>query len=919
MASAVIGALRVALGLDSAEFRAGALRAQNAANGLANRIGRSFNALGNSGRALGGVLSSLSGPLALLTGAGGAAGLIAIADEAKSMTAQLKLATAASGSFAMAQQDVARIAVDTRSGLAETTNLYGSFTRTSQELERSQVEAAQATETFTKALKIGGAGTQQVQSATLQMSQALSDTSVQWEELGQILEASPRLAKVFTDSLGVTRQELKQMAESGKLSGEMLFNALNDRAITAKIDAEFQQLPVTFGEAMTLVHNAALATFGAFDDGGQFSTALANFIGRGAEGFASLAEAASAEGIHIRSTFEGLSDVFSPLLSGAQGAFAGVRQEADYTRTSIINILQAFDDLKNLYVDAENIGRRVENSLKGALNRAQRRAGAGPGSDVAMSPILARSDTAGTFARGQRRSAAQLRLDQSVRRKEAEGWIIPRNADGSVNEAGIRRRERVAAPARKPKADPDVAKYQGEIADLEKLKARASGNELKTIQSQIDKRKKIVANLQQGVSVEAARAAAGGGGGGRSADAEQKKREREAKQAAEKADRDLRRYEAAEASERDAELRARADLTVEARDRLAIEKQLRDNETAARLRAIETDKDLTDAQKARLSSLVKSTAALEEEAAQRRAQQDQQRQDLERVTAANDNQIDILSAQASLVRTTKDRAALELKILDLQFQQQRAIQEAVLASQTATAQEKAIAQARLATLDQLQALGRAQVERENQSPLARYLDTIPKTRAEMDEAMEDLSVKGLDGLIDGIATATTDFKSLGDTVTSVVNGMLADFARMALRKGLMNVLGKFMDGGSGASSAVTAAFGIGGAGSAGSAMGTPYIPSLSGARAKGGPVIGGRNYLVGELGPEVFTAPHTGRIIANDALGFERQKAVVQLVVGEGQMFEPRVAGISGDVSVETVAASNRTGALRGRQQLGGR
>lgn len=920
MASAVIGALRVALGLDSAEFRAGALRAQNAANGLANRIGRSFNALGNSGRALGGVLSSLSGPLALLTGAGGAAGLIAIADEAKSMTAQLKLATAASGSFAMAQQDVARIAVDTRSGLAETTSLYGSFTRTSQELERSQVEAAQATETFTKALKIGGAGTQQVQSATLQMSQALSDTSVQWEELGQILEASPRLAKVFTDSLGVTRQELKQMAESGKLSGEMLFNALNDRAITAKIDAEFQQLPVTFGEAMTLVHNAALATFGAFDDGGQFSTALANFIGRGAEGFASLAEAASAEGIHIRSTFEGLSDVFSPLLSGAQGAFAGVRQEADYTRTSIINILQAFDDLKNLYVDAENIGRRVENSLKGALNRAQRRAGAGPGSDVAMSPILARSDTAGTFARGQRRSAAQLRLDQSVRRKEAEGWIIPRNADGSVNEAGIRRRERIAAPARKPKADPDVAKYQSEIADLEKLKARASGNELKTIQSQIDKRKKIVANLQQGVSVEAARAAAGGGGGGgRSADAEQKKREREAKQAAEKAKRDLRRYEAAEASERDGELRARADLTVEARDRLAIEKQLRDNETAARLRAIETDEDLTEAQKARLSSLVKSTAALEEEAAQRRAQQDQQRQDLERVTAANDNQIDILSAQASLVRTTKDRAALELKILDLQFQQQRAIQEAVLASQTATAQEKAIAQARLATLDQLQALGRAQVERENQSPLARYLDTIPKTRAEMDEAMEDLSVKGLDGLIDGIATATTDFKSLGDTVTSVVNGMLADFARMALRKGLMNVLGKFMDGGSGASSAVTAAFGIGGAGSAGSAMGTPYIPSLSGARAKGGPVIGGRNYLVGELGPEVFTAPHTGTIIANDALGFERQKAVVQLVVGEGQMFEPRVAGISGDVSVETVAASNRTGALRGRQQLGGR
>jgi hypothetical protein len=42
---------------------------------------------------------------------------------------------------------------------------------------------------------------------------------------------------------------------------------------------------------------------------------------------------------------------------------------------------------------------------------------------------------------------------------------------------------------------------------------------------------------------------------------------------------------------------------------------------------------------------------------------------------------------------------------------------------------------------------------------------------------------------------------------------------------------------------------------------------IAGARALGGPVAAGRNYIVGERGPEIFTAPRNGRIIANDQIG----------------------------------------------------
>src|SRR3546814_3874914 len=89
-------------------------------------------------------------------------------DLAKNLTAQLKLATAQSGNFGQAQADVKRIADATRNGLAETTDLYATFMRNGRELGITQDQAAKATETFAKTLKISGAGAAEASSATTQ-------------------------------------------------------------------------------------------------------------------------------------------------------------------------------------------------------------------------------------------------------------------------------------------------------------------------------------------------------------------------------------------------------------------------------------------------------------------------------------------------------------------------------------------------------------------------------------------------------------------------------------------------------------------------------------------------------------------------------------------------------------------------------
>lgn len=229
-----------------------------------------------------------------------------IADQAKNLDAQLRLATSGFGTFAQAGEDVRRIAADTRSGLSETASLYGNFARATKELGGSQAEAARATETFAKTLKISGADANQAASATLQFGQALASGALRGDELNSILEASPRLARLLTESMGVSIGAIKQLGEEGKLTSDVLFRALTDTKFTDGIDSEFRQLPVTFDEAMTSVYNAAVVTLGAFDRGGQFSTAIANFVTDGANGFADLESAAESFGRALSSELAGV-------------------------------------------------------------------------------------------------------------------------------------------------------------------------------------------------------------------------------------------------------------------------------------------------------------------------------------------------------------------------------------------------------------------------------------------------------------------------------------------------------------------------------------------------------------------------------------------------------------------------------------
>jgi len=166
------------------------------------------------------------------------------------------------------------------------------------------------------------------------------------------------------------------------------------------------------------------------------------------------------------------------------------------------------------------------------------------------------------------------------------------------------------------------------------------------------------------------------------------------------------------------ELQARLAITREAKDRAKIEKQLLAAQLAEKkaqvdrqIASIADDKGLSQPTKDLLTAQLEQvkiqqgrTAGLVTQAIDEATAAQLAREALDLNIAGRENHIDLLAAQADLTKSAYARGLIEIDILKAQHEIERLKLEEVVASATSTATEKAIAQARLGVLGQIQAL-----------------------------------------------------------------------------------------------------------------------------------------------------------------------------------------------------------------------
>jgi len=180
--------------------------------------------------------------------------IVQIADAWNMMSARLKLATAGQREYVTAQKELFAIAQRIGVPIQETATLYGKLQQAVRMLGGEQQDALSITESISQALRLSGASATEAQSSLLQFGQALASGVLRGEEFNSVVENSPRLAQALADGLNVPIGRLRKLAEEGRLTADVVVNALMSQK--DKLASEYAQLPQTVSQSFERLRNA---------------------------------------------------------------------------------------------------------------------------------------------------------------------------------------------------------------------------------------------------------------------------------------------------------------------------------------------------------------------------------------------------------------------------------------------------------------------------------------------------------------------------------------------------------------------------------------------------------------------------------------------------------------------------------------
>ena len=111
-------------------------------------------------------------------------------------------------------------------------------------------------EQINKQMTISGTSTVGAQAAMLQLTQAMSSGVLRGEELNSILEQTPTIAQSIANYMGVTVGVMREMASEGKITAEVVKNAMFDAA--EETNQKFEDMPMTWSQVWTQAQNIAI-------------------------------------------------------------------------------------------------------------------------------------------------------------------------------------------------------------------------------------------------------------------------------------------------------------------------------------------------------------------------------------------------------------------------------------------------------------------------------------------------------------------------------------------------------------------------------------------------------------------------------------------------------------------------------------
>lgn len=179
--------------------------------------------------------------------------IVESADSWQLLNAKLLVATKSQSNANRAQQEIYETAQKTRSPLEETAKLWTRLVAPMQRMGKTGDDVTRVVQSVSTAMKLSGATAAEQASAMLQLSQAFNAGRLNGAEFNAVAEAAPLILDAVAKQMGKTRAELKKLGSDGKITGEVLVAAMMN--VGPEWDKQFQKLPITFDDAMTVLKN----------------------------------------------------------------------------------------------------------------------------------------------------------------------------------------------------------------------------------------------------------------------------------------------------------------------------------------------------------------------------------------------------------------------------------------------------------------------------------------------------------------------------------------------------------------------------------------------------------------------------------------------------------------------------------------
>ena len=206
-----------------------------------------------------GLWGKLKGIAATVGGLAAAKKIIGISDDLASTRARLNLIVDDGGSVSELEKKIMASAQRSRAAYFDTASAIASLGSNAGAAFANTDEIIAFMEQINKQFVIGGASAQGQSAAMLQLTQAMAAGALRGEELNSILENAPGIARAIESYMGVAEGSIKQYAEQGLITADVVKNALF--AAADETNAKFESMPKTWAQIWTSMQNKALSVF----------------------------------------------------------------------------------------------------------------------------------------------------------------------------------------------------------------------------------------------------------------------------------------------------------------------------------------------------------------------------------------------------------------------------------------------------------------------------------------------------------------------------------------------------------------------------------------------------------------------------------------------------------------------------------